>query len=88
MQVTLHNPLPTMVLMRDMKPGDVGIIDDTMYNGTVVLAVGLAVDRRPLCVLGLNRSSNGVFKYWDWANEGPTLRVRLLPKGTKMEVVV
>ena len=80
----IRNPVPTTVLARDMKAGDIGrIVDDEIYNtyaGMVVQAV--AVNAK----LGLVEVG-GSGKYWwnDLKKLGDNFKVELLKSGDTLK---
>jgi hypothetical protein len=79
-KVTIVNDKkPRIILMRDMAPGEFGIIVGGSYEGKLVQRIGYSA--RGAFVIG-DKSS-----YWTRLEEN-TLRVRLLEPGTKIEITV
>lgn len=81
-EVSIEKPERTTILMSDMMPFDIGVIDHpgSMSDGHVVMRTA---SYEHFEVMDL--SNPGEDSCWD---ENSTLRVRLLPAGTRVTLTV
>jgi hypothetical protein len=81
MNVEITKSNPGVVPMYNMKTGEIGVVRDTHYVGTVVKAYA---DSGKVTVIALDDSNH----FWTGVPGGGGVSVEMLPRGSKINITV